>query len=155
MFFFGPTLSPYPCYNFVLDQLPLQWMLFAVRAEPKSLHPRKPKGQSVSKGAVFKRSNAERSEAEGRYILVMQCFRVGYRGICHASLVFSVYIQTFRRVYIRRRYNSTVSHEKHCITTLSHSEIFGKLTEIFGRARNLGEFPKKTSETLQTRLRRA
>ena len=27
------------------------------------------------------------------YILVMQCFRVGYRGICHVSLVFSIYTQ--------------------------------------------------------------
>ena len=27
------------------------------------------------------------------YILVMQCFWVGYRGICHVSLIFSVYIQ--------------------------------------------------------------
>ena len=50
-------------------------------------------------------------------ILVMQCFRVGYRGICHASLVFSVYTRAFRRVCIRRKYKwqvacSTVSHEK-------------------------------------------
>ena len=27
----------------------------------------------------------------------MQCFRVGYRGICHASLVFSAYTRAFRR----------------------------------------------------------
>ena len=47
----------------------------------------------------------------------MQYFRVGYRGICHASLVFSVYIRAFRRVCIRRKYKwqvvcSAVSHEK-------------------------------------------
>ena len=48
----------------------------------------------------------------------MQCFRVGYRGICHASLVFSVYTPAFRRVCMRRKYNwqvacSTVSHENY------------------------------------------
>ena len=32
-----------------------------------------------------------------QYILVMQCFRMGYRGICYASLVFSVYTRAFRR----------------------------------------------------------
>ena len=32
---------------------------------------------------------------EKLYILVMQYFRVGYRGICHASLVFSVYTRAF------------------------------------------------------------
>ena len=32
---------------------------------------------------------------EKLYILVMQCLRVGYRGICHASLVFSVYTRAF------------------------------------------------------------
>ena len=52
-----------------------------------------------------------------KYILVRQCFRVGYRGICHASLVFSVYTRDFRRVCIQRKYKwqlacSTVSHEK-------------------------------------------
>ena len=39
---------------------------------------------------------------------------------------------------------------KHCITTLSHAYIFGKLTEILRRARKyLWEF-LKTSEMLQT-----
>ena len=47
----------------------------------------------------------------------MQCFWAGYRGICHVSLVFSVYTQAFRWVCIRRKYKwhvacSTVSHEK-------------------------------------------
>ena len=32
-----------------------------------------------------------------QYIVVMQWFRVGYRGICHASLVFSVYSRAFRQ----------------------------------------------------------
>ena len=29
----------------------------------------------------------------------MQCFRVGYREICQASLVFSVYTRAFRRMW--------------------------------------------------------
>ena len=44
----------------------------------------------------------------------MQCFRVGYRGICHASLVFSVYTRIFGR---------------------KSSEVFGsfrKISENFG-----------------------
>ena len=50
-------------------------------------------------------------------IPVMQCFRVEYRGICHASLVFFVYIPVLRRMCIRRKKKrqvacSTVSHEK-------------------------------------------
>ena len=44
------------------------------------------------------------------YILVMQCFRVGYRGICHASLVFSVNTRTFRRVCMQRKYNWQVAY---------------------------------------------
>ena len=49
---------------------------------------------------------------------LMQCFQVGYPGICYASLVFSViYTRAFRLVCIRRKYkwqvtHSMVSHEK-------------------------------------------
>ena len=78
-----------------------------------------------------------------QYILVMQCFRVGYLGICHASLLFSVYTRTFRRVCIRRKYKwqvacSAVSHEKAshnyfipCLNLRKSSEIFGKLRKWF------------------------
>ena len=56
----------------------------------------------------------------------MQCFQVGYPGICHASLVFSVYTRAFRRVCIQRKYKwhvSRYSTRKHCITTLSHASL--------------------------------
>ena len=37
------------------------------------------------------------------FILVMQCFGVGFRGTCHASFVFSVYTRAFfRRVYTKK-----------------------------------------------------
>ena len=73
------------------------------------------------------------------YILVMQCFRVGYRGICHASLVFSVYTRAFRRMCIRRKYKwqvacSTVSHEKalhnYFIPCLNLRKIHGNFRKL-------------------------
>ena len=59
------------------------------------------------------------------YILVMQCFRVRYRGICHASLVFSlgeslgecVYEENTSDKWHVPRYPT----RKHCITTLFHA----------------------------------
>ena len=83
------------------------------------------------------------------YILVMQCFRVRYRGICHASLVFSVYTRAFRRVCIQRKYKwqvacSTVSHEKAlhnyfipCLNLRKTYGNFGKSSEISANFRKL------------------
>ena len=84
------------------------------------------------------------------HILVMQCFRMGYRGICHASLVFFVYTRAFRRVCIRRKYKwqvacSTVSHEKalhnYFIPCLNLRKVYGlfweeRISENFGNASN-------------------
>ena len=79
----------------------------------------------------------------------MQCFRVGFRGICHASLVFSVYTRAFRRVCIRRKYKwqvafSTVSHEKAlhnyfipCLNLRKTYGNFGKSSEISANFRKL------------------
>ena len=56
----------------------------------------------------------------------MQWFRVGYRRICHPSLVFSVYIQALTRFGVNEENTSDKWHvlrypnRKHCITTLSH-----------------------------------
>ena len=47
-----------------------------------------------------------------QYILVMLCFLVGYRVICHASLLFSVYTRTFTRVSIRRKYKWQVKRSE-------------------------------------------
>ena len=61
-----------------------------------------------------------------QYILVMQCFRVGYRGICHASLVVSytheplgecLYEENTSDKWHVPRYPT----RKHCITTLFHA----------------------------------
>ena len=79
----------------------------------------------------------------------MQCFRVGYRGICHASLVFSVYTRAFRRVCIRKKYKwqvacSTVSHDKAlhnyfipCLNLRKTYGNFGKTSEISVNFRKL------------------
>ena len=79
----------------------------------------------------------------------MQCFRVGYRGICHASLVFSVHTRAFRLVCIQRRYKSqvacsTVSHEKAlhnyfipCLNLRKTYVNFGKSSEISANFRKL------------------
>lgn len=45
---------------------------------------------------LFAWSRRHRKKTLIQYILVIQCFLVGYREICHASLVFSAYIQAFR-----------------------------------------------------------
>ena len=94
------------------------------------------------------------------YILVMQCFRVGYRGICHASLVFSVYTRAFRRVCIRRKYKwqvacSTVSHEKAlhnyfipCLNLRKTYGNFGKSSEISANFRKLQKRLKPVFEEL-------
>ena len=91
----------------------------------------------------------------------MQCFRVGYRGICHASLVFSVYTQAFRRVCIRRKYKwqvacSTVSHEKAllnyfipCLNLRQTYGNFGKSSEISANFRKLRKRFKPVFEELK------
>ena len=68
---------------------------------------------------------------------------MGYREICHASLVFTVYTRVFRWVCIRRKYKwqvacSTASHEK---ALHNHANIIGKFTEIFGKVRKYPGFP--------------
>ena len=75
----------------------------------------------------------------------MQCFRVGYRGICHASLVFSVYTRAFRGVYTKKiQLCSTVSHEKAlhnyfipCLNLWKTYRNFGKSSEISVNFRKL------------------
>ena len=67
----------------------------------------------------------------------MQWFRVEYRGICHASLVFSVYTRAFRRVCIRRKYKwqeafSRYTMRMHCITNLSHVSVRENCSKKFG-----------------------
>ena len=91
---------------------------------------------------IWRGSNWYEFTCHAIYILLMQCFWVGYHGICHASLVFSVYTRAFRRVCMVYKENTSdkwhvprYPSRKHCITTLSHSQIFGKLMEILGRAR--------------------
>ena len=85
------------------------------------------------------------------YILVMQCFLVGYGGICHASLVFSVYTGAFnyfipclnlRKIYgnfrkLRKRFKPVEE-----LYTNKIYENFGKSLPIFGNV-------WKTSETTQ------
>ena len=69
----------------------------------------------------------------------MQRFVVGYLGICHASLVFSVYP---RALCVYEENTSDKWHvpryptRKHCITTLSYAHIFRKLTEKVQNIRN-------------------
>ena len=80
-----------------------------------------------------------------RCILVMQCFLVGYRGTCHASLVFSVYTRVcIRRIYIWQVACSTVSHEKTlhnyfnpCLNLRKSYGNFGKSSEISVNIRKL------------------
>ena len=91
----------------------------------------------------------------------MQCFRVGYRGICHASLVFSVYTRAFRRASIRRKYKwqvacSTVSHEKAlhnyfipCLNLRKTYGNFGKSSEISANFRKLQKRLKPVFEELK------
>ena len=89
-------------------------------------------------------------DINNKYILVMQCFQVGSRGICHASLVFSVYTRALRRGCIWRKYKwqvafSTVSHKKAfhnyiipCLNLWKTYGNFGKGSEIsanFGKLR--------------------
>ena len=94
------------------------------------------------------------------YVLVFQCFRVGYRGICHASLVFSIYTRAFRRVRIRRKYKwqmacFTVYHEKAlhnyfipCLNLQITYGNFRKRSEISGNFRKLGKRFKPVFESL-------
>ena len=91
----------------------------------------------------------------------MQCFRVGYRGICHASLVFSVHTRALRRVCIRRKYKwqvacSTVSHEKAlhnyfipCLNLRKTNESFGKSSKISAIFRKLRKRFKPVFEALK------
>ena len=83
--------------------------------------------------------------------VVMQCFLVGYHGICHASLVFSVYTRAFRRVCMRRKYNwqvacSTVSHEK--ALHYYFIPICLNLRKIYGNFRKLRKCFKPVFEEL-------
>ena len=92
-------------------------------------------------------------------ILIIQCFRVGQRGICHASLAFSVYTRAFRRVSIRRKYKwqvacSTVSHEKAwhnyfipCLNLQKTYGNFGKSSEISANFRKLRKQFKSVFQT--------
>ena len=93
----------------------------------------------------------------------MQCFRVGYRGICHASLVFSVYTRAFRRVCIWRKYKwqvayFTVSHEKalhnYFIPCLNLWKIYGNFGKGSEISANFRKFRKRLKpvfwETLKT-----
>ena len=80
-----------------------------------------------------------REEAHG---LLFKTVHNEVRGICHASLVFSVYTRAFRWVCIRRKYkwqvaSSTVSHEKAlcnyfipCLSLRKTYGNFGKSSEI-------------------------
>ena len=77
----------------------------------------------------------------------MKCFRVGYRGICHASLVTKgscVYEENTSDKWHVSLYRT----RKHCILFYpmpKSSENLGKFWEELGHLR---EFPK-TSETIQ------
>ena len=88
----------------------------------------------------------------------MQCFRVGYRGICHASLVFSVYTRSFRRVCIRRKYKwqvacSTVSHEKslqnYFIPCLNLRKTYGNVGKSSEISANFRKFRERFKPVLQ------
>ena len=91
----------------------------------------------------------------------MHCFRMGYRGICHASLVFSVYTRAFRRVCIRRKYKwqaacSTVSHKKAlhnyfipCLNLRKTYGNFGKSSKISVNFRKLRKRFKPVFEELK------
>ena len=76
----------------------------------------------------------------------MQCFRVGYRGICHASLVFSVYKRAFinlREIYrnfrkLRKCFKPVIEE----LYTKKIYENFAKSLPIFGNV-------WKTSGTVQ------
>ena len=95
------------------------------------------------------------------YILVMQYFRVGYHGICHASLVFSKNTRAFRRVCIWRKYKwqvacSTVSHENAlhnyfipCLNIRKTYGNFGKSLEISANFRKLRKRFKPVFEELK------
>ena len=59
--------------------------------------------QVVHKSELANQSNCLKYQRHRFYLCqipVMQCFLLGYRGICHALLVFSVYTRIFRRVCI-------------------------------------------------------
>ena len=95
------------------------------------------------------------------YILVVQCFGVGYRGICHASLVFSVCTWAFWWVCIRRKYKwqvaySMVSHEKAlhnyfipCLNLGKTYGNFGKSSEISVNFQKLRKLFKPVFEELK------
>ena len=93
--------------------------------------------------------------------LALDTLRVGYRGICHASLVFSVYTRAFRRVCIRRKFKwqvacSTVSLEKAlhnyfipCLSLRKTYGNFGKSSVISANFRKLGKRFKAVFEELR------
>ena len=66
-------------------------------------------------------------------MLVMQCSRVGYRGICHASLVFSVQENTSDK----------------CLNLWKTYGNFGKSSEIFVNFRKLRKRFKPVFEELK------
>ena len=78
----------------------------------------------------------------------MQCFRVGYHGIYHASLVFKA------RVYTTKiQVTSGISHEKAlhnyfipCLNLRKTYEDFGKISEISANSRKLRKRFKRVFE---------
>ena len=77
----------------------------------------------------------------------MQCILVGYRGICHASLVFSVYTRAFRQAIVYTKKIRVTSGIFHGIPWESIAQLLYPMPKS---SENLREFPK-ISETLQTR----
>ena len=86
----------------------------------------------------------------------MQCFRVGYRGICHvASLVFSLYTRAFRKMFGNLRKCSEIigklrkwlkSVFQMILCFFKFSENLRESSEVFGNVRkfseNFGNGPK-------------
>ena len=75
----------------------------------------------------------------------MQCFRVVYRGICIASLVFSVHIRVFGNlrkfsenlgIGSKAIFRSFHNFLKFSISLRKSSGVFGKFTDVIGNVRN-------------------
>ena len=94
----------------------------------------------------------------------MQCFLVGYRGICHLSLVFSVYTRAFipclnlRKTYgnfgksskisanfrkLRKRFEPVLEELKRFMKLL---ENFGNSSKVFSRCFMIFQNLRKSSE---------
>ena len=93
----------------------------------------------------------------------MQCFRVGYRGICHASLVFSVYTRAHKPVCIGQKYKwqvtyLTVSHEKalhnYFIRCLNLRKIYWNFRKLWKRFKPVVEefYKKRVMKMLENLL---